>query len=170
MAEQWEKDYLEMICEEYKKNSYDAAVEEIGGAPALIIAFDEKNAGIPKSVKISIEHIVENSCQMRIMADLFGKMDEKAFSDIERVIAHINQFLTVGNVTAFFKSRMLFYNYAFLFTKDMSSEDVTQLLASAIDIVLITAAKTIEIITPLLNGETTVQALIDSNISIVQGG
>ena len=170
MAEQWEQNYLESICEAMEGNAYDAFIEDIGGAPAIIIDYGDNSDGLPKTMKLSIEHIVQNTCQFQIMAELFSNIDDKSFSDIEKVTAHINQFLTVGNATIFFGNRSMFYNYAFLFTKEMTTDTVTLLLASAMDIILITAKKIIEILTPLIEGRTTAQALIEGNISILQGG
>ena len=169
MAENWEKGYLDSLCGALNEMDFNASVETVGGEPALIISPPDEETS-SSGIKISIEHVAESSCQLQVLAQLYSDIDAKIFADIDRLAARINQFLTVGNLTVFFEGRSLFYNYALLFIEDMDPETVTALLGSAMEIMGATISKITALLDPLMNGGITVQALLDSNISIVQGG
>ena len=153
MAAEWEKAYIEMLAEELTDNSVEAYIEEIDGEPSLVIPI----AGRPgdktgHDAKISIEHAAECSCFL-IMVQLYGGIDDKIFSDITEAEARINEVLTVGNVSVLFEKKALFYNYALVFSEDMSAEMLTRQLGLAISIAGKTADAVMDILDPIIGGE-----------------
>ena len=152
MAAEWEKAYIETLAEELTDNSVEAYIEDIDGAPSLVIPIAGRSGDeTAHDAIISIEHTA-GCCCFLIMVQLYGNIDDQIFADIEKVEAHINEVLTVGNVSVLFETKALFYNYALVFAEDMSAEMLTRQLGLAISIAGKTADAVMDILDPIIGG------------------
>lgn len=169
MTAEWEKGYLQMLEEELKSNSVKAFIEEIDGAPALFIPTSSDESEIGESyTKLSVEHAGGNCSQLLLMVRMYGDIEESVFANIEKVTARINEVLTVGNVSVFFKGRALFYNYALVFSEDMPEGIITQQLGLAITLAGKTIDAVMNILDPLFKGKISADELISRGIGRIQ--
>jgi len=169
MATEWEKGYLQMLEKELKSNSVKAFIEEIDGAPALFIPTSSADNELGESyTKISVEHAGRQSCQLLLMVRMYGDIEENVFANIEKVTARINEVLTVGNVSVFFKGRALFYNYALIFAEDMPEGIITRQLGLAITLAGKTIGAIMHILDPLIKGKISTDEVVSRGIGRIQ--
>jgi len=171
MAEIWEIEYLKLVERVFTEASANGGFREIyvadeGENPELVLVPDLPVEYV--EIRISIEHILEGSEQLRIMTSMFGGVPAERLADAERVVARINEFLILGNAAIFYDGGLIFYNHAFAFDRNMDAGIVTGLIGKSLQIILATVPQVMEILEPVLDGSITADALLAEGIGLIQ--
>lgn len=171
MAEIWENEYLKLVGQALTEVSAGSGfrgifVSEEGEKPELVLIPDLPQEDV--EIRISVEHILENTDQLHIMAAMFAGVPAERLSDAERVIARINEFLILGNAAIFYDGGLVFYNHAFAFDREMNAAAVTGLLGKSLQIILAAMPQIMEILEPVIEGSTTADALLAEGIGLIQ--
>lgn len=175
MAELWEMEYLALLAEwvegldPEKKNFADIYITDAEENPALILVPAVEEDGFSDiQLRISITHILENTEQIQILTTMFGGVPENLLREAEKVIARINEFLILGNAAIFYEGGLIFFNHAFVIDQGMDTLLATSLVGKTLEIITKTVPQIMEILTPVLEGTKTADAVIADGIGLIQ--
>jgi len=174
MAEIWEKEYLTLTAELLGTLTGSGSIREVyvtetGDRPALVMIPALPSEGFEQvQFRFTVEHILEGTDQLQLMISLFDGVPAERLAEAERVIARLNEFMILGNAAIFYESGLIFFNHAFVFDREMDVGTVTALLGKTMAIVMKTVPQIMEILAPVVNGNTAADALIAQGIDLIQ--
>jgi len=98
----------------------------------------------------------------------FSEIDDDCAQKLRTVISWLNQNLCMGCFVLSNEGDYLYYNYSFEITEDMDAPIIMDILGQTLGIIGETIREGIEILTPLMNGEKSIDEMLNSNIAILQ--
>ena len=166
MNETWENDFLESLKKLFSESGMEIEIVDYNGQKALEIVHNGANDG--DDTTILVEHIFNDTTQIRIIESVFSEIDDDCAQKLQAVISWLNQNLCMGCFVLSDEGDYLYYNYSFEITEDMDAPIIMDILGQTLGIIGETIREGIEILTPLMNGEKSIDEMLNSNIAILQ--
>ena len=142
---------LEIIAEALNEIRLSSELSEIGGKDTLTYYFDEDAPLAPRDCSISVTHFENESVALQILISVFYELDDELKPHIERLLKPLNSLLSIG-CFCLMPEGYLYLKDAFLID-DMAEEEMLISLAVDLELLTATAARSRELLLPLVNGE-----------------
>ena len=166
MSKAWDNALITELESFFTEAGMTVSAEMFGDRQVLVSEYGAENA--PEDCNVSVEHLTEDSTVLFIMFTVRSGLDAAQTADVLAVLPYLNKYLSVGCFGIAEADGYFYFSTAMVLDEQADHAKLIRMITATLGIAEATVYEAIDMIAPVLEGETPVSGLLNEDTGIIQ--